>query len=203
MIQARSVAGLMMDHRRRLATLVNCEKDASLWHLWNLSPTTATKLTKHAVRVLEKDESPPRGLGPELAADMSAIRRHVGAPTCRRVSAVTPTPLLPKQTFAKQTSRRLRPAGRTGARRGWGGWGALGGLGGGGGGGEKDVMEAGNLLRVPGPHQHPNSPSRRHRCRRKRRHVGAADMSARHVGENAMSANMSAAPTCRRFRRHL
>ena len=62
MIQARSVAGLMMDHRRWLATLVNCEKAASLWHLWNLSPTTARKLTKHAFRVLGVDNGPPSGL---------------------------------------------------------------------------------------------------------------------------------------------
>ena len=37
-------------------------------------------------------------------------------------------------------------------------------------------MEADNLFRVPGPHQHPNSPSRRHRWGITRRHVRRADM---------------------------
>ena len=37
-------------------------------------------------------------------------------------------------------------------------------------------MEADNLFRVPGPHQHPNSPSRRHRWGLTRRHVRRADM---------------------------
>ena len=38
------------------------------------------------------------------------------------------------------------------------------------------MMEADNLFRVPGPHQHPNSPSRRHRWGITRRHVRRADM---------------------------
>ena len=37
-------------------------------------------------------------------------------------------------------------------------------------------MEADNLFRVPGPHQHPNSPSRRHRWGITRRHMRRADM---------------------------
>ena len=37
-------------------------------------------------------------------------------------------------------------------------------------------MEADNLFRVPGPHQHPNSPSRRHRWGIIRRHVRRADI---------------------------
>ena len=37
-------------------------------------------------------------------------------------------------------------------------------------------MEADNLFRVPGPHQHPNSPSRRHRWGITRRHVRRANM---------------------------
>ena len=37
-------------------------------------------------------------------------------------------------------------------------------------------MEADNLFRVPGPHQHPNPPSRRHRWGITRRHVRCADI---------------------------
>ena len=38
------------------------------------------------------------------------------------------------------------------------------------------MMEADNLFRVPGPHQHPNSPSRRHRWGITRRHMRRVDI---------------------------
>ena len=132
---------------------------------------------------------------------MKALREASGQswpPTCRRadVSAGVGSHAdtsSPKTNFRK-TNQPPVAAGRTHGSPEGGGWGgAVGGLGPpawgrGGGGGEKDVMEAGNLLRVPGPHQHPNSPSRRHRCR----HNGPTCRRRRHFRRHSLFADMSA-----------